>query len=85
MKKTTVYEDRAEKRERDRKRHTVACPHCGKPVLDHMEECPYCKGKLEPTVYTPLSDARIRKIRIVTYTVGGLIAAGIIVYLLFFR
>ena len=83
--RNTVYEDRERKRQRELEKHTVICPHCKKPVLDHYTECPHCKGKLEPRGYQPLSDEKIKKIRIVTYTVGGIIAVGIIVYLMFFR
>ena len=85
MKKNTVYEDREEKRRKDIERHTLACPHCGKPVLDHMTECPHCKEKLKPTAYQPLSDEKIKKIRIITYSVGAVVAIALIVYLIFFR
>ena len=84
-KKNTVYEDREERRQRDLARHTTICPHCSRPVLDHMTECPHCKGKLEPAGYQPLTDAKIKKIRIITYTIGAIVAIGVIVYLIFFR
>ena len=82
MKGNNIYEDREEKRARDAKRHTVYCPNCGEPVLDHLTVCPHCGGKLKPAVYQPLSDERIKKIRIVTYTIGALVAVGVILYLL---
>lgn len=84
-KRNNVYEDREERRKKDIERHSLACPHCGKQVLDHMTECPHCKGKLETKAYQPLTDAQIKKIRIITYSIGAVIAVGIIVYLIFFR
>ena len=86
MKKgNTVYEDRELKKAKDLERHTLACPKCGKPVLDHMTECPHCKEKIKSGGYTPLSDEKIRKIRYITYTIGAIVAIGIIVWLIFFR
>ena len=35
---------REEKRRARVEKHVIICPHCGKNVLDHMSECPYCKG-----------------------------------------
>ena len=43
-------------------KHTVACPHCGKPVLDHMTVCPHCKGELKSAYYdTTNMDSPARK------------------------
>ncbi len=33
------------------KKHIVSCPACGKDVLDHMTECPFCHGSLTPKGY----------------------------------
>ncbi len=86
MKKgNTVYEDRENRRRRELEQHTLACPHCGKPVLDHMTQCPHCKGKLEPAGYQPLSDARIKKIRIVTYSIGAVVTVAIILLIIFLK
>lgn len=85
MKRTTVYEDRAERKRRDMDRHTRACPHCGKPVLDHMTECPHCKKKLEPEGYQPLSDEKIKKIRYITYSIGAVVAVAIILLIVFLK
>ena len=83
MKKgNTVYEDREEKKRRELEKHTRTCPHCGGSVLDHMTECPHCKGKLSFSRYQPLSDEKIKKIRIITYSIGAIVAVGIILYLL---
>ena len=81
-KRTTVYEDREERIRKDLERHTVSCPHCGEPVLDHLKECPRCKGKLTPKAYEPLSDEKIKKIRTITYSIGAVVAIAIILYLL---
>ena len=81
----TVYEDQELKRQREIEKHTVLCPHCQKPVLDHMTQCPHCKQKLEPRGYQPLSDEKIEKIRIITYSVGAVVAIAIIVCIILFR
>lgn len=84
-KRNTVYEDEQEKRDRQLREHTVSCPHCGNPVLDHLTECPHCKGKLTPRGYQPLSDEKIKKIRIVTYSIGVVVAIVVIVLIFMFR
>ncbi len=81
-KRTTVYEDEYRREQEYRKKHTVTCPHCGKEILDHMTECPHCKGKVDTKRYQPLSDSKIKKIRIVTYTVG--IAVALVILVLYF-
>lgn len=78
-KKTTVYEDAYRKEQEYRKKHTVTCPHCGKEILDHMTECPHCKEKVSPKRYQPLSDEKIKKIRIITYPVVIIIAVVVLV------
>ena len=45
------------------KRHMVKCPHCGKDVLDHMTECPFCHGELDGYAYRPLDTEKTRRIR----------------------
>ncbi len=85
MKKTTVYEDAKKKKAQRLDRHTVACPYCGTPVLDHMTQCPHCKKELTPAGYQPLSDQKIKKIRIVTYSIGAVVTVAIIVLLIVFR
>ncbi|MBR7186080.1 MAG: hypothetical protein IKD43_01070 [Clostridia bacterium] len=85
MSNKNVYEDREERRQQNLERHTVICPNCGNPTLDHMTECPKCKGRLKPAVYQPLSDERIKKIRIITYTIGAIITIGVFVWMIFFR
>ena len=48
-------------------RHIVNCPSCGKEVLDHMTECPFCHGTLTPLGYREKDPARIGKVRKVVY------------------
>ncbi len=81
MKQTTLKEDR----QRDLEKHTLACPHCQRPVLDHMTKCPHCGGALVPKGYQPLSDKKIKKIRMFTYTIGAVVAIAIIVCIIVFR
>lgn len=82
MKKgNTVYEDREEKQKRQAEKHTLACPHCGQPILDHMTECPHCKEPLVPAGYQPMSDQKIKKIKLITFSVGMVIAIALIVVL----
>ncbi len=83
--KTTVYEERAKKREARMARHIVACPHCGADVLDHMTKCPHCGGELVPKGYRPIPEAKMKKIKIVTYSVGAVLAVAVIVLLIVFR
>ena len=78
-KKTTVYEDREAKKQKYLEEHTVLCPYCGAEVLDHMTECPRCKKTLKPKGYTPLTDKQIKKIKIITFSVGMVIAIAVLV------
>lgn len=56
------------------KGHLVPCPQCGKDVLDHMTECPFCHASIKPTAYSPMDPAQIKKIRR-TLTIIGMIIA----------
>ncbi|WP_128425040.1 hypothetical protein [Gudongella oleilytica] len=61
-------------------KHLVKCPHCGRDVLDHMKECPFCKGELEGSGYNgidPESRKRIRKVLTVVF-----ISAAVLIYLI---
>lgn len=92
MSNRTVYEDRAEKEEKRRqkrqeqlKKHIVKCPHCGEDALDHMTKCPKCGGALTPRGYAPMSDEKRKKIRMITYPIGILIAVAVIVIVILFK
>ena len=101
MKKgTTVYEDKAAKEEARRRKeeeykkkrqaqlekHAVPCSHCGKSVLDHMTKCPYCGGELTPYgYYKPMDEKKRKKIKLIGYIVGFVIAAALIVVLIVTR
>ena len=82
----TVREDRAEKEKRRKKkqqermdRHIVTCPHCGKNALDHMTKCPHCGGELTPLGYRPIQDKTRKRMMIVGYTVGIVVAVAIVI------
>ena len=86
MSKKTVYEDKAEKEAARKKKqearmqaHIVKCPHCGADALDHMTRCPKCGGALTPSGYTPMSEEKRKKIRMITYPIGLVIAVAVIV------
>jgi hypothetical protein len=58
-------------------------PHCGKDVLDHMTECPYCKGALESRYYTPrMDEQQQKKLKRTLSIIGFAIAAAIILFIL---
>ena len=57
------------------KRHMVRCPNCGKDVLDHMTECPFCHGELEGYSYRPLDPDKVRRIRTIATIVILALAA----------
>lgn len=79
-------EQRAQKRARREEkhrarieRHVVVCPHCGKNVLDHMSECPYCKGVLVPSGYKPVDPVKFKKIKIAGTVIGIAVAIAVAV------
>ncbi len=88
MKKgNTVYEDKAEKEKKRLQKeqeyiakHTVACPHCGKDVLDHMTKCPSCGKEIKPVGYQPMSAKKIGTIRLVAFIVFMAVAVLLIVF-----
>jgi len=63
-------------------KHIVSCPHCGKDVLDHMKECPFCKGELKPTCYDPRPTGEKTPQQKVINTVFWLIAIASVVMLI---
>ncbi len=70
-------EERKEKQRARMQKHIVICPHCGKEVLDHMTECPFCKGELKPTGYRPPDENKMKKVRRISLIVGIVVAVGI--------
>lgn len=75
---------RRAKRQAQLQKHAVDCPHCGKSVLDHMTECPYCKGALTPRGYTPISDRTQKIIKGVLWGVSiALIVTGIALLMIY--
>ena len=69
----------AEKRRARVEKHVVVCPHCGKNVLDHMSECPYCKGALVPSGYKPVDPEKFRKIKLACSIAGIAVAIAVVV------
>ncbi len=84
-KRTTVYEDRDRKQREYVEKHTAVCPHCGAKVLDHMTKCPSCGGELTPSGYQPLSEKKIKKIKLITFLIGMAIAVVVVYFLVFYR
>jgi len=66
-------------------KHTLPCPHCGKGVLDHMTQCPFCNGALQPAGYKPLDEQKRRRIKIIANIIGFAIAAAVALWLVFNR
>lgn len=71
----------------DYKKHLVKCPHCGKDVLDHMTECPFCHGELTPGGIKPLDREKLERtkriINLVFFIIAGVIIIAIVVNKLF--
>lgn len=84
-KKAAKETRRKQKREARLKSHVVACPHCGKEVLDHMTKCPYCNREITPVNYRSMSAEKRRAIQKVTYAVGAVVAIVVIILLLVFK
>lgn len=61
-------------------KHLVKCPSCGKDVLDHMTECPFCHAKLSPSNYTAIDSEKQKKIKRILTIIGMIIA--VILFLL---
>ncbi len=80
-KKRTVYEDMEEKQRRYNEKHTVLCPHCGEGVLDHLTKCPHCGGELKPRGYQPMSEKKIKTIRLITFLIGMAVAIVVLYFL----
>ncbi len=62
-------------------KHIVICPHCGAQALDHMTQCPKCKGELIPRGYRPMDEKKLQKIQRITLIVGLVVAAIVILVL----
>ena len=62
------------------RKHLVACPNCGKEVLDHMLECPFCHAKLVPLTKGAWPEDKIKKTRKILNIVGFIIAAVLLLW-----
>ena len=65
---------------RNLSRHLVPCAHCGKDVLDHMGECPFCHQKLNPAYSQGFPKETIRRIRLILNIIGFAVAAAFIIW-----
>lgn len=63
------------------KKHVVTCPHCGKDVLDHMTECPFCKGALKPAGYREMDPEKRKRVKIISNVIGGILALAVLIWL----
>ena len=66
-------------------KHKVPCPHCGREVLDHMTQCPFCKGELTPGGRRPLDQEKLRRVRRILNIAGFVVAAAVIAWVLLTR
>lgn len=78
-KKAAREERRRQKREARLKSHILPCEHCGKDVLDHMTQCPYCGGTLVPPAYKSMSPEKRRAVKKITYLIGAIVAVVVII------
>lgn len=72
----------AQRREKNMTRHLTNCPHCGQEVLDHLTKCPHCDGELTPKGYRPPDPKKMKIAKIICYTIGFAIAAGLAIWLI---
>lgn len=64
----------------DIERHTVLCPICQHPILDHMNVCPHCGNEIQTSYFTEdkaISDKTKKLIR-------GIIIAVAVVLVVWF-
>lgn len=61
------------------KRHLVPCPSCGKDILYHMSQCPFCKAEVVSNYYKPMDPEKAKKIKWILAIIGF-----IIVFIIFF-
>ena len=50
-----------------------------------MTKCPSCGGELTPSGYQPLSEKKIKKIKLITFLIGMAIAVVVVYFLVFYR
>lgn len=73
---------REDRRQARMEKHAVLCPHCGKTVLDHMTECPYCGGELQPAGYQPMNDEKSKRVRRVSMIVSAALTVVLFVVII---
>ncbi len=59
----------------------INCPRCGKPLEDRKSPCPHCGY----AGYIPMSEAQIKKTKLILYPVFAIIAIFIIIFFWFFK
>lgn len=55
-------------------RYLVPCPNCGKDILYHMTQCPFCKAEVTPQYYKPMNPETAKKIKLVLAVIGFIVA-----------
>lgn len=73
-KQDKISNDRLKKFER----YLEPCPNCGREILYHMKECPFCHKEVPQKYYSPIAPEKARRIRLVLGVIGFVIALIII-------
>lgn len=54
-------------------RYLVPCPNCGRDILYHMTQCPFCKEAVTPQYYKPMDPDKAKKIKLALAVIGFII------------
>lgn len=60
-------------------KHLVPCPNCGRDILDHMTQCPFCKAEVTPSAYQPADPEKLKKVRLYL-TIALCIVAALLLF-----
>ncbi|NLX76743.1 MAG: hypothetical protein GXZ01_05115 [Clostridiaceae bacterium] len=73
-------QDKNNNRMKKFERYLVPCPNCGKDILYHMTQCPFCKSEVTTEYYKPMNPDTARRIKLALAVIGFIIVIILLVF-----
>ncbi|ANW98173.1 hypothetical protein CSTERTH_03520 [Thermoclostridium stercorarium subsp. thermolacticum DSM 2910] len=66
---------------KDFRRYLEPCPHCGREILYHMTQCPFCKKEVNFKYYKPMDPEKAKTIKVILAIIGFIVVFVLLFYM----